>query len=127
MERTARLSLHSRGGAVEIGGNDVSHAVRGVRLEQTAGSPPRITLDILVYETDIDGEAEVNIPEATAALLVTLGWVPPDTPALTAESIRDTANQAAAHQALRRAAQHNPDWFSALMRREARLQGRASL
>ncbi|MCX4780067.1 hypothetical protein [Streptomyces sp. NBC_01264] len=127
LERTARLSLNSRGGTVEIAGHNVSHAVRGLRLEQTAaGGPPRITLDIVVWEAEVDGEATVTVPQPTAELLVSLGWVPPQTPPLTAQTIQEAAHRKAAQTALRIAAQHNPGWFSDLIRREARLNGTAT-
>nr|WP_024067041.1 hypothetical protein [Streptomyces sp. F2]AHC28120.1 hypothetical protein pFP3.18c [Streptomyces sp. F2] len=78
-EHAARIRLDAQGmGTVEVDGHDISPAVRGLTLSAKAGHLPRLVLDLLVFTGEIDGEAQVHIPDDTAATLVALGWTPPD-------------------------------------------------
>lgn len=124
MERAARLTLHATGGTVEIDGQDVSHAVRGIDLTQTAGQPPRLTLELRLDQLVCNGLADVVIPDDIEELLLRLGWSQPGASAITADTIRDPGNREAALEALRLGARLDPDWFRDLLRHEARLNGR---
>lgn len=124
MERTARLTLHATGGTVEIDGQDVSHAVRGIDLTQTAGQPPRLTLELRLDQLVCNSLADVVIPDDVEELLLRLGWSGPGASAITAGTIRDPDNRAVALDVLRLAARLDPAWFRDLLRHEARLEGR---
>ncbi|MFI2437418.1 hypothetical protein [Streptomyces sp. NPDC018693] len=122
-DRTARIRLGAPGLAtIEIDGQDVSKAVRGFRLDGHVGQRHQLTLDLLIQAGDVDGHTDVHIPAATAALLLTLGWTPPDGGQpldLTHPSRHD-----AMIQIIKREARRDPDWFRTLLRREGRPPGR---
>jgi hypothetical protein len=74
----ACIRLDSQGtGTVEVDGHDVSSSVRGLTLIAEAGHLPRLILDLLVFTGEVDGQAQVHIPDDTRATLVALGWTPP--------------------------------------------------
>lgn len=76
--RHARVRLDAHGtGAVEVDGHDVTSSVRGLTLTAEAGCLPHLVLDLLVFTSEAEGEAQVRIPDDTAAALVALGWTPP--------------------------------------------------
>jgi len=63
---------------VELNGNDISSALTGVRLCLDAGAMPTATLDICAWEIPVDlDQVRIEIPARTQALLVELGWTPP--------------------------------------------------
>ncbi|TLQ45766.1 hypothetical protein [Streptomyces marianii] len=75
--RTARLHLNGPHGSVEVDGQDVSHATVGLRLSASVDMTPHLVLELRLDEVTMDGQAQVIVPEGTAAALVTLGWTPP--------------------------------------------------
>ena len=78
--RHARIRVDALGGGtIEVGGHDISNAVRGFTLTSEVGHMPGILLDLLVFtgETEVEGDVKVHVPDETAAALVTLGWTPP--------------------------------------------------
>ncbi|MER5916971.1 hypothetical protein ABT124_43135 [Streptomyces sp. NPDC001982] len=78
-----RLDLTNGKGAVILDGNNISHSIRSLNLQATAGQPPRVILEPVdlepvVHTADVTAaETVVTIPDATAQLLITLGWTPP--------------------------------------------------
>ncbi|MFE7099762.1 hypothetical protein [Streptomyces erythrochromogenes] len=124
MQHTARLALHPSGGTVEIDGQDVSHAVRSIELTQTVGSPPQFTIDLNVHEVEMHGVADIRLPHEVQDLLVALGWTPPGTTPLTADTIREPGNRSAALTVLRLAARFDPSWLREQLRYQARVEGR---
>jgi len=75
--RNARISLDKIGrGEVFIDGQKV-RGVRGLKLEGEVGDLPRLVLDVVVHEAEVDGETVVTVPEKTAETLKRLGWMPP--------------------------------------------------
>lgn len=77
--RVARIRLGEPGLAtIEIDGQDVSDAIRGFTLTSQVGNRHQLTLDLLIDTGEADGEVQAHIPDATAALLRSLGWTPPD-------------------------------------------------
>lgn len=76
--RHARIRVDALGGGtVEVGGHDISDAVRGFTLTGEVGHLPRLDLDLRVFTIETEGDAQVHIPDDTAAALATLGWTPP--------------------------------------------------
>lgn len=65
------------GGTVEVGGHDISDAVRGFTLTGEVGHMPRLGLDLRVFTSEVEGDVQVHIPDETAATLAALGWTPP--------------------------------------------------
>lgn len=62
-----------------IDGTDVSRAVRSCTLHLTSGEQPLMLLDpcvVALDTTEADGVV-VLVNEATADLLISLGWTPP--------------------------------------------------
>ncbi|MFJ3793885.1 hypothetical protein [Kitasatospora sp. NPDC090091] len=62
-----------------IDGTDVSHAVRSCTLHLATGEHPALAVEprvVALDTTEVDS-AVVLVPDATAALLVALGWTPP--------------------------------------------------
>ena len=80
LTRHARIRVDALGGGtVEVGGHDISNAVRGFTLTSEVGRMPGILLDLLVFtgEAEVEGDVKVHVPHETAAALVALGWTPP--------------------------------------------------
>jgi hypothetical protein len=77
--RTARIHLDPLGAnsTIDVGGHDVSKAVRGLAVTAEVGQVPVLALDLVVCDGHIDGEVIVTIPDATRDALVALGWTPP--------------------------------------------------
>lgn len=66
-------------GPIEI--DDVPvHGIRGFTVHGDVDSVPTATLDVIVREAVIDGEAYVDVPEKTRDTLIHLGWTPPVDP-----------------------------------------------
>lgn len=72
-----RISSDGIVGNVQLDGQDVSHALAGLKLRMAAGELPQATLDVLVHDLSTEVEARVVIPQETRDLLVRLGWTPP--------------------------------------------------
>jgi hypothetical protein len=72
----AQIKLDGADTRIVVGGVDVADQVRGLRLDAEP-LETRLTLDIVVFETEVDGEMTVEIPEGTRDLLLHLGWTPP--------------------------------------------------
>ncbi|WP_406420893.1 hypothetical protein [Streptomyces sp. NBC_00842] len=77
MLRTAQISLDGTSGTVIVDGQDISHCIRGLTLTADANDLPALELDVVVHETEVDGQALVSIPARTAELLTALGWTRP--------------------------------------------------
>jgi hypothetical protein len=65
--------------AVEVDGHDVSQVLRGVELSVFIADRGTVTLHLgAVPRSQVDlPDAHVRVDDATAALLVRLGWTPP--------------------------------------------------
>jgi hypothetical protein len=77
------LKVTTRNGAghstdVELDDQRISSALRGVDLHLKVGELNSATLELFAPAIEFDGEAEVQLPEETQALLKRLGWTPPD-------------------------------------------------
>lgn len=67
------------GGTVVLDGEDVSDGIQGLTLEARVGEVTRVTLDIpVVVTSEVEDNVEVFMPDATRALLIKLGWTPPE-------------------------------------------------
>lgn len=120
--RTARITLGEPSLAtIEIDGQDVSDACVGFRLGGAVGQCHQLTLDLRLTYGDAEGPADVHIPAATAALLVDLGWTPPDDGQPVDLTDRKRHDQMIT--IIKREARRDPDWFRTLLRREARIAG----
>ncbi|MDX3024059.1 hypothetical protein [Streptomyces acidiscabies] len=119
---TARIALDGPGrAAIGIDGQDVSKAVTGFTFTGAVGDDHRLTLDLRLPATEVEGQAHVHIPAATAALLVDLGWTPPHDGQpvdLTHPSRHDQIINIIKVEARR-----DPDWLRTLLRRQERLDG----
>ena len=80
MTRAVRITTpeHHRTGYIELDGQPINDAVRTVTLDMAAGLPPRITLGVAVDDVLLAITADVVLPPAVHALLIDLGWTPPE-------------------------------------------------
>lgn len=121
-DHAARISLSGPGSAtIEIDGQDVSDAVRGFTLDGKVGHRHQLALDLRVDVGEANGQADVHIPPETAALLVDLGWTPPDDGQPV--DLTDPARHDQMMKIIKAEARRDPDWFRTLLRREQRIQG----
>ncbi|MFM9634759.1 hypothetical protein ACKI10_45340 [Streptomyces galilaeus] len=121
-DHAAHISLTDPGRAiVEIDGQDVSSVVRGFTLDGKVGNRHELVLDLLVDVGEVSGKAHVHIPPATAALLVDLGWTPPDDGQPV--DLTDPKRHDQMMKIIKAEARRDPDWFRTLLRREQRIQG----
>jgi hypothetical protein len=68
-----------RGATIELDGNDIADAVRGLRLDMHVGAVTVAELDVVVVDqTEIASEVKARIPDGTRSLLIALGWTPPE-------------------------------------------------
>lgn len=78
--RKLTISWAAGRGPIEI--DDVRvRGVRGFTVRADVNSVPTATLDVIVREAVIDGEAHVDVPDKTRETLIHLGWTPPVEPA----------------------------------------------
>lgn len=71
----------SASGSVRLDGHDISHALRGLRLNMMVGelNIAELDVDVVAVElTSVDAEVKAHIPADTHDLLVRLGWTPPE-------------------------------------------------
>lgn len=76
LTKTVALTLRPGSGVVALDGDPLD-GVRGLDLSAEAGEIPRLTLDLLVNEVQVNGEMTVTVPDATREALIALGWTPP--------------------------------------------------
>lgn len=76
---TARIRLDADGrGTVEVDGQDLSHATRGLSLHASVDARPQLLLDLRIDTSEITAEdIDIHIPAASYSALVALGWTPP--------------------------------------------------
>ncbi|MEV1202801.1 hypothetical protein [Microbispora rosea] len=76
--RTARIHLDRTGygSSLEVDGQRLP-GVRGINLDASARHTPRLVVDLLMHEIEVDGEMTVSVPDKTREALVALGWTPP--------------------------------------------------
>lgn len=66
-------------GTVTVDGEDISTLIGGFTVDCRAGKTERVTLDVVAGVLDLDvAAANVAISEQLHALLVRLGWTPPE-------------------------------------------------
>lgn len=83
------------GGSVHLDGIDVGRGVTGGSVRFGVHDVARLNLDLqLIERSTITGDVEVTVPEHTHALLVQLGWTPPDA------ALRPSASASSADQPL---------------------------
>lgn len=61
---------------IELDGQPL-HGVRGLTIDATAATMPKVTLDLIVHAAEFNGEALVLVPDKTRQTLLALGWTPP--------------------------------------------------
>lgn len=76
--RDVSISLTGYGdGSVQIDGQKIP-GVRSLHVASTVGERPRLVLDVLTRETEVDGEMTVTVPDRTKDALTALGWATPE-------------------------------------------------
>jgi hypothetical protein len=78
----SKLSVSGAGmhAKVELDGQDISSALRGLTVRFDAHMAPTAVLNVDIYHAaEIDAKnVTVVLPDATAELLTRLGWTPPN-------------------------------------------------
>ncbi|MFF6836019.1 hypothetical protein ACFY84_29940 [Streptomyces sp. NPDC012438] len=123
--RTVRIALGGPGrGTVEVGGADISHAVRAVHFDAVAGALPKVELELSVHDVSTQAEAQVYVPEETEAALIAMGWTPPPSEGHRGMALvlQDPANRDAVTEVLRHAARVGEPWFTDLINRWHRIE-----
>lgn len=72
-----RITSDGLGGRVHLDGRDISNALVAVNLKVGTGELPLAVLDLMIHDLTSEVEATFEVPDATRALLVRLGWTPP--------------------------------------------------
>lgn len=74
--RNVKIRLDKPGNPVEVDGQKIP-GVRGFHVAAAVNEKPRLVLDILMHEVEVDGQMTVTVPDRTKAALSALGWTPP--------------------------------------------------
>lgn len=62
-----------------LDGEDIGKAVRGFTLDYEAGARPQLTLDLGVFEIDVDSDnTKLYLTDRARELLIKFGWLPPE-------------------------------------------------
>lgn len=71
----------SEGFRLLLDGLEIQNSTCSLALTMGApGEVTRVELGVQVLVSGVDTEAFVHVPDATRALLVSIGWQPPETP-----------------------------------------------
>lgn len=73
---TASIRLAPGKAAVQVNGT-VLHGVTALRVEGAVDRVPSLVLELPLWEVEVEGGVEVEVPPETRAALVLLGWTPP--------------------------------------------------
>lgn len=65
------------GWTVELDGQDIAHALRGLSLNLDSSPLASARLSLVIEDVSTHAEVDVWMPDETKALLVRLGWTPP--------------------------------------------------
>jgi len=63
--------------SVRLAGREISQALIGFSIENTAGNMPLLVLQIPLMEYSFEGESRVHMNPSTKETLIKLGWLPP--------------------------------------------------
>lgn len=77
MIRSASLRMAPDGTEVLVDGRPMRGVVN-FALTTTKDGLPRLTLDMVMHEMQVDGVVQVEIPRETRETLILLGWTPPE-------------------------------------------------
>lgn len=72
----ALVHLTPGNGTVAVDGTRLQ-GIRSVTITGAVDEVPTLTVELKLNTALVDGEYVVQVPEATAAALITLGWTPP--------------------------------------------------
>lgn len=64
------------GSSIEVDGHRLT-GVHGVTVVANDKSVPKIFVDFVVHEIEVDGELVITVPDRTQNSLIALGWTPP--------------------------------------------------
>lgn len=80
MIRHVKIAGDHRKSVVEIDGIDIGRGVNAVSIDMAPGVLPQITLSLVVYETEVEADADVQVvmTAGARAALIALGWTPPE-------------------------------------------------
>jgi hypothetical protein len=78
MTKPVKLQLIGPKSQIFVGDTDIAGSVSAVAFTTTAQDRIiRLTLDLVLLEAEIEGEAVVKVAPSTHQALVALGWTPP--------------------------------------------------
>lgn len=71
-----KLSLRPCHGTVQVDGRELG-GVRSLSLDAGVDEIPRLSLDLVAPEVEVDGEMTVIVTDEVRETLTALGWTPP--------------------------------------------------
>lgn len=71
-----KLSLRPGRGTVQVDGRELG-GVRSLSLDAGVDEIPRLSLDLVAPEVEVDGEMTVIVTDEVRQTLTALGWTPP--------------------------------------------------
>lgn len=71
-----KLSLRPCRGTVQVDGRELG-GVRSLSLDAGVDKIPRLSLDLVAPEVEVDGEMTVIVTDTVRQTLTALGWTPP--------------------------------------------------
>lgn len=74
----AKLPMLGRRAEIEVGGLDISSTCSAIAIRSTATDYTTVELTLLPAEVQLASEVDVTVSAPTRALLIALGWTPPD-------------------------------------------------
>lgn len=77
---TRPVELHLEPGSarrITVAGRDIAHLVADVHVTHRAGGLPVVTLQLVALQAAVRGDARVELGAGDRAVLVELGWTPP--------------------------------------------------
>lgn len=83
MIKNAKITItpgYKTGTSVTLDGVDITDGLRGLHVNAPVAGisdTPTLTLDIVAYEIEINGELETRLTPAADHALKILGWTPP--------------------------------------------------
>lgn len=76
--RSARIAWDRPGlASIAIGGVEIAKDVTEAQLTLNGTSFPRLQLSLDLFDGEVDGEVEAELPQGLVKVLHALGWTPP--------------------------------------------------
>lgn len=75
--KQAKLVLRPLRSEIVVDGTDIANSVTAITVRASVGEMPRLELELMVPEIEVEGEVRVYMLDGTREGLLALGWTPP--------------------------------------------------